>query len=204
MLMMLMMLMRGAHDALDAVDLSCKQCCVNHLYMTTMTYPGLYFWGALLDAAVQACFALPHDLCRSASQSECQMTAFMFNMAWPMQAAEMALLHEPEPRHVDNAANITRHGGLWLALILQLAHADCEHQYLPVTGCGGSGKTLVITHVLDYLQRQHESWKVVVVDTYLAQTLPLFSRAVYEVLVSSDTCFCSTCTTPKVSASVSH
>ena len=125
------------------------------------------------------------------------ITASIFNMAWFMQSAEMALLNEPEPRHVDNAADTTRHGGSWLALMLQLAHADREHQYLPVTGCGGSGKTLVITHVLDYLQRQHKSWKVVVVDTHLAQTLPLFSRAVYEVLVSSDTCFCLTCTTPR-------
>jgi Ni2+-binding GTPase involved in maturation of urease and hydrogenase len=61
--------------------------------------------------------------------------------------------------------------------------ADKQARYLHVTGCSGSGKTLLINKVLRYLQPagDREDWKFVTVDAYQAQTVQLFCRSVYEV-----------------------
>ena len=61
--------------------------------------------------------------------------------------------------------------------------ADQQDKYLHVSGCSGSGKTLVINTVLGFLQPAGNSggWQFVTVDAYQAQTVQLFCRTVYEV-----------------------
>ncbi len=61
--------------------------------------------------------------------------------------------------------------------------ADKEARYLHVSGCSGSGKTLVINTAFRHLQPygDQEGWKFVTVDAYQAQTVQLFCRTVYEV-----------------------
>ena len=61
--------------------------------------------------------------------------------------------------------------------------ADKQDRYLHVSGCPGSGKTLVINTVLRFVQPagKDAGWKFVMVDAYQAQTVQLFCRTVYEV-----------------------
>lgn len=69
--------------------------------------------------------------------------------------------------------------------------ADRQDKYLHVSGCSGSGKTLVINTVLRFVQPagEHEGWKFVTVDAYQAQTMQLFCRTVYEVnFLDEDVC----------------
>ncbi|KAA6427494.1 MAG: origin recognition complex 1 [Trebouxia sp. A1-2] len=63
-----------------------------------------------------------------------------------------------------------------------IKNPDKQARYLHLSGCSGSGKTLVINTVLRYLQPagDRQGWKFVTVDAYQAQTVQLFCRNVYE------------------------